>query len=116
VRNQKISQANNFASGSFNRAINVRKQRLIGYLQRIGTLAQGTLEQEKHRIEIADHKRMMSDPAAILKRGFTITTFQGRLVKDIALLKQDDSIRTHFYDGSIESKIIEISKTIINGN
>jgi exodeoxyribonuclease VII large subunit len=116
VRNQKILQAQNFAQGSFTRAVNQRKQRLDAYLQTVKTLSYSKLENEKHKIEIADHKRMMTDPGAILKRGFTITTYEGRLVKDIALLKNEHSIKTHFYDGSVISKILEITKTDNNGN
>jgi exodeoxyribonuclease VII large subunit len=116
IRNQKILQAENFAQGSFSRAVNIRKQRLNGYLQKIRTLSHRKLENEKHKIEIADHKRMMTDPGAILKRGFTITTFEGKLVKDIALLKNGHSIKTHFYDGSVISKILEITKIDNNGN
>lgn len=116
IRNQRISQAQNLAQGSFMRAINLRKQRLELYLQRIRNLSHRKLENEKHKIEIADHKRMMTDPGAILKRGFTFTTFQGRLVKDLSLLKEKDAIKTYFYDGSVASEILEITKTDNNGN
>ena len=111
VRNQKITQSQDLAQRSFFRAISVRKQRLINYLQRAGSHSSRLIENEKHKIEIADHKGRLTDPGAILKRGFTMTTFQGRLVKDITLLKNEQTIKTHFYDGSILSKVVEISKT-----
>jgi len=94
----------------------IRNQRLEDYIHGIRSLTNRKLENEEHRIEIADHKRMLTDPGAILKRGYTITTFEGRLVKDIALLKNEQTIKTHFFDGSVFSKVMEISKTDKNDN
>ncbi|HEY5510503.1 MAG TPA: exodeoxyribonuclease VII large subunit [Prolixibacteraceae bacterium] len=111
IRNQKILQSQNMLQGAFSRAMSVRKRHLEEYLQKFRSIANRQLEHENYKIEIADHKRMLMDPGTILKRGFTITTFEGRLVKDVALLKNEQTIKTHFYDGSVRSKVIEITKT-----
>ena len=43
---------------------------------------------------IAAQKGEMSDPANILKKGYSITTYNGKLVKDLSDLKKEEMIAT----------------------
>ena len=61
-------------------------------------------------------RRCCPDPANILKKGYSITTVQGKLVKEMALLKNDEVMNTRFYDGAVLSKIIEIKQSDKNDN
>lgn len=45
------------------------------------------------------------DPAVILKRGFSITTKNGKALKDITSLTEGDIIETRLYKGKIQSTI-----------
>ena len=46
------------------------------------------------------------DPENVLKRGYTITSLNGKIIKKQSHLKKDDIIDTRFSDGSISSTVI----------
>jgi exodeoxyribonuclease VII large subunit len=46
------------------------------------------------------------DPENVLRRGYSITTMNGRLVKSVAEVSADDVIETRLRDGDINSKVI----------
>ncbi len=50
----------------------------------------------------------LSDPKLLLKRGFSITKCNGKLIKDTNKLKNGDVIETILYSGKISSKILNI--------
>jgi exodeoxyribonuclease VII large subunit len=47
------------------------------------------------------------NPENVLKRGFTITSINGFMVKNANMLKEDDVIETRFSDGSVKSKVLK---------
>jgi exodeoxyribonuclease VII large subunit len=50
------------------------------------------------------------NPEKVLKRGYTITTLNGKILKSARQVEPDNIIDTQFTDGSAESKIIKKSK------
>jgi exodeoxyribonuclease VII large subunit len=116
TRKQKIARAQYLLDVSIPRSIASKEQHLQEYLEKCGRLSQKLLEKEKHRMEIAAQKGEMSDPGNILKRGYTITTSRGRLVKELSLLNKDELIKTQFFMGSILSQVVEIHKPDKNDN
>ena len=47
------------------------------------------------------------DPVNVLKRGFTITSLNGRILKNIDSVNSNDSIETHFNNGVLKSKVLD---------
>jgi exodeoxyribonuclease VII large subunit len=47
------------------------------------------------------------DPMNVLKRGYTITSLNGIIIKKKIQLKKDDLIETRFSDGSLSSKVVK---------
>jgi exodeoxyribonuclease VII large subunit len=47
------------------------------------------------------------DPENVLKRGYTITSFKGKIIKDPDMVGNDDIIETVFSQGSLKSKVVE---------
>lgn len=47
------------------------------------------------------------DPMNVLKRGYTITSLNGKIIKKRLQLKKDDLIETRFSDGSVSSKVVK---------
>ena len=64
------------------------------------------LTAQNHKLEIMEKSIIAADPAIILKRGFSLTRLNGRVVKGISELKKGDHLTTAFADGSVESEII----------
>jgi exodeoxyribonuclease VII large subunit len=50
------------------------------------------------------------DPQNIFQRGYSITSLNGRIVRSVSFVKDEDIIETRFIDGSAKSKIIKPGK------
>jgi exodeoxyribonuclease VII large subunit len=50
------------------------------------------------------------DPGNVLKRGYTITTLNGKIIKKSDQLRKEDLISTRFSDGSVKSLVVEEKK------
>ena len=64
------------------------------------------LTAKSHRLELMEKSIAAADPALILKRGFSLTRLNGRVVKCASDLKPGDRITTALADGTFESEII----------
>ena len=74
--------------------------------QRIPLLLERRITTERHRIELAAEKLKVLDPTLLLKRGYSITTINGRVVSDATRLKPGDLIETRLEKGTIKSTVI----------
>ncbi len=64
-------------------------------------------ERSKNELRIRENKVEMLDPMQVLKRGFSITTFGGKTIKDNNFPKKGDLIQTTTAFGKIDSKVEE---------
>ena len=64
------------------------------------------LTAQTHKLELVDRTLAAADPTVILKRGYSLTRQNGRVVKGASALKKGDHLTTVFADGSVESEII----------
>ncbi len=116
IRRQKIFRAQNILEFSVPRSIAWKRERLNDYLKKFRRLTHHQIENEKHRIEIAGQKGVLLDPGTILKKGYTITTLGGKVVKNSFVLHENEIIHTHFFEGTVASKILEINPKDIHDN
>ena len=72
---------------------------------RLPALTERRLLQERHRLEIIEAKAKSLDPALLLRRGYSITTKDGKIVRNASQLKAGDIIETQFARGSIRSEV-----------
>ena len=68
------------------------------------TALQRRLTSEHHRLEMLEEKARSLDPTLLLKRGYTITLFNGKAVRDPQALHPGDEIETRLEKGTIYSK------------
>lgn len=61
------------------------------------------MQTERHRLELLAQRLSALDPQALLKRGYSITTLNGKAVLDGSVLKAGDEIETRFAKGTITS-------------
>ena len=61
---------------------------------------------ERHHLELAEQKVISYDPFLLLKRGYSITLHNGKVVRDPQQLKEGDEIETRLEKGNIKSKVI----------
>ena len=66
-----------------------------------------SLNNNKNLLAVMDSKLNILNPENVLKRGYTITSLNGKIVKKSSRIKKDDIIDTMFSDGSVTSKVVE---------
>jgi exodeoxyribonuclease VII large subunit len=66
----------------------------------------GTIERNLNRVKGFENSLNILNPDNVLRRGYTITTSNGRLIKATGEVEQDDIIDTQFVDGKVRSRVI----------
>lgn len=61
------------------------------------------IDQQKSKITQIDTKLELLHPENVLKRGYSITYFNGKAIKDASQLNKNDILTTHFLKGEITS-------------
>ena len=65
------------------------------------------LKISSNSIEALNTNLLILSPGNVLKRGYTMTSLNGRIVKNAGTLKEGDIIDTQFSDGVVSSKVVE---------
>jgi len=79
---------------------------LVRERQSLATIYRNYLNNINNRISGYNNTLKILDPENVLKRGYTITSLNGKIIKKRSHLKKDDIIGTRFSDGSISSKVV----------
>jgi exodeoxyribonuclease VII large subunit len=83
---------------SHNSSLKLDMSRIVGGLNKL-------FQQKENRIKHCGQALRLLDPVNVLKRGYSITYFKEKAVKDIATLQEGDIIRTRVYKGMVKSKV-----------
>lgn len=86
--------------------IRQRQHQLQIAAQRLAPATQRTMQQEQHRLQMLTQRTAALDPAAILRRGFSMTLCNGRFVTDASQMKNGDIMETRLANGTILSRVI----------
>lgn len=73
--------------------------------ERICHAIQQRITQEQHHLEMVEQHTALLDPALLLRRGYSITLFHGKAVRDPQQLKAGDEIETRVEKGVIMSRV-----------
>lgn len=73
-------------------------------------LMKNTLRKAEENLERYKDKITMLDPINVMKRGFSLTTVNGKILKSIRGLKPREIIWTYLYQGKIKSHIEDVKK------
>jgi exodeoxyribonuclease VII large subunit len=73
--------------------------------ERICHAIQQRIIQERHHLEMVEQHTALLDPALLLRRGYSITLFHGKAVRDPQQLKAGDEIETRVEKGVIMSRV-----------
>lgn len=86
------------------------ENRLVLLGQRLSSSAKQSLEREKHSLQLMQQRLNSLDPRLLLKRGYTITTCGGKLVRSIEGLAEGEVLTTQTEKGEIYSKVVLCKK------
>lgn len=66
-----------------------------------------TLENNSNQLNYFDHFIQLSDPQALLKKGFSISRINGKAIVNSEEVLEDDILETQLYKGVVKSKIFK---------
>jgi exonuclease VII large subunit len=89
---------------------NIRKSALARTCTSLKVQTLVSLERIRVKIEGLENSLKIMNPENVLRRGYTITSFHGKIIKECELLKTDDIIDTQFSNGNVKSRILEKKK------
>jgi len=67
------------------------------------------LARSRHRVELLEERFKSADPSLMLRRGYSITTCGGRIVRDAREVKAGDVLETRLSGGSVTSVVSDKS-------
>jgi len=70
------------------------------------------IRNEKQNLNLIQEKLRLVDPQNILKRGYSLTMMNGKIVKSVQQIKAGDLLETRLSDGIVESKVEKTTKLI----
>ncbi|MBR5052529.1 MAG: exodeoxyribonuclease VII large subunit [Bacteroidaceae bacterium] len=92
----------------FTNFIQGKQNGLVLLHQRLMNAGNQRLEREQHRLQLMKQRMDSLDPKLLLKRGYTITTCGGKIVRSIEGLAEGEVLTTQTEKGEILSKIVSI--------
>lgn len=110
VKRNEVEQKTVYLKHDIQRIFLKRKMMADQLNQRIGQLSEKMLEREKERLHFNGNTLRLISPANVLKRGYTITLKEGKIIKSVENLNIGEQIETYFSDGKSESRIIKKEK------
>lgn len=86
--------------------------RMLEYIENeLPKVVKNRLRSASSQLELIEKTVDLLSPEMALKRGFTITTKNGKIVRSKAELSESDVMETYFRDGKVTSKIVTLSKS-----
>ena len=110
VKRNEVEQKTVYLKHDIQRIFLKRKMLAYQLNQRIGQLSEKMLEREKERLHFNENTLRLISPANVLKRGYTITLKEGKIIKSVENLNIGEQIETYFSDGKLESRITKKEK------
>jgi len=102
LRLEKMAQSTELLSKQL---ISTKAARLEEYQASIPFLANLQIRQFQKELDKTDEIITLLSPEATLRRGYTMTTFNGKTLRSKKAVSKGDHITTHLADGSINSEV-----------
>ena len=67
--------------------------------------ARRKIDNERHRLELLAQRVEAENPDRLLRRGYSITTYNGKAVRDAAQLPKGALVETHVEKGTFKSRV-----------
>lgn len=107
---RQLEKTTRILSGTLQRITIANHDQLTRKIQRSGNKFRGIIADSRHYLELSRQKAMLTDPNKILARGYSITTYNGRALKNTDEVKSKALIETRLYKGHIISEVQTIKK------
>ncbi len=102
-QNHALDQTGNQLKYSFRNQM-IKRESQLKQLQNMAKLfSLETIRSEKKNLNTIQEKLRLVDPQNILKRGYSMTLLNGKIVKSVEQLNEGDRLETKLSDGMVES-------------
>lgn len=95
--------------------VSAARERLKAYVEALKQAEAQAVSREKLKLKAIADKIEILSPQNTLRRGYSITTVNGRAISDTSALKPGDMVTTQLARGSFDSEITEIKDKKENG-
>ena len=102
----RIQAFNNRLVAAVRQGIITNQSKINAIEERLPILTDRRLMTEKHRLQLIEEKAKSLDPTLLLKRGYSMTMKDGKIIRDAATLHPGDEIETRLANGTIKSTVI----------
>ena len=109
-QNHMLSQSGNMLNFAFRKQMLKSKNKLNQCENLVKILSLETIRTEKRNLNSIQEKLRLVDPQNILKRGYSLTMLNGKIVKSVGQLQKGDLLETRLSDGTVESSVDKINK------
>ena len=109
ILNEEEGKLNTWSKDVYHNAksmLQSNRNMLMFLNEKLRSIVLRKVEKERFVIQKFDHFVSLSLPENMLKRGYSITTKNGKTIKSVSDLLAGDVITTQFSDGEIDSKIV----------
>lgn len=86
------------------------KQEQLQQEQLLSKQVRNYLDMKKNKLEYMQHHLSILDPAEVLKRGYSITLYNGKPVQNAAAIPEGAEIESLLSQGSLSSKVLKTNK------
>lgn len=83
---------------------------LLAFEQRFASAYKEILLRQRHRLDMMQQRLLGLDPKQMLKRGYSITTVGGKVLRDASQLGEGDVLTTQIENAEIYSKVVLCKK------
>ena len=104
-----LEQSGNKLNFAFRQQVLKNKSLLQQFQHLIKFRSIETIKTEKKNLNSIQEKLRLVDPQNILKRGYSLTMLNGKILKSVEQVKTGDILETRLSDGKVESKVEKIS-------
>ena len=106
VRQQaRIDELSRRITAGVSRRVDSAMQKVDRMEKCLADTALRRLTSEKHRIALLSQRVEAENPERLLRRGYSITTFEGKAVRDASLLPKGAQVETRVEHGSFKSRV-----------
>ena len=107
-QNHLLDQSGNKLNYTFRGQIVKNRNLLIQFQQLVKIRVVETIRAENKNLLQIQEKLRLVDPQNILKRGYSLTMMNGKILKSVQMIKVGDLLETRLSDGNIGSKVEKI--------
>jgi exodeoxyribonuclease VII large subunit len=107
---EQLSSLQNRTSSMARLIVRVKQEKLVYHTETLRRAAINTIRKAKEATDRIEDSLRHLDPAGVLRRGFTLTSRNGIIIRSAGELEEGDTIKTHFAEGTANSTVKQITK------